>query len=155
MTSQQSVNTKIIACFPSSMFFVIIKRDFITDYLNSGFYLRILGSSSLGVLFLEGIVLEWVAWGVRGLFYMLTVYHHRIIMHLWYHINVFIFASPPWTNFYLITQIGPSVFLAGLDILWLEWLCSCNIRGQNLPLGSSSRPLALETSKPRCTRQGH
>ena len=34
MTSQQSVNTKIIACFPSSMFFVIIKRDFITDYLN-------------------------------------------------------------------------------------------------------------------------
>ena len=34
MTSQQSVNTKIIACFPSSLFFVIIKRDFITDYLN-------------------------------------------------------------------------------------------------------------------------
>ena len=31
MTSQQSVNTKIIACFPSSLFFVIIKRDFITD----------------------------------------------------------------------------------------------------------------------------
>ena len=34
MTSQQSVNTKRIACFPSSLFFVIIKRDFITDYLN-------------------------------------------------------------------------------------------------------------------------
>jgi hypothetical protein len=27
-------NHKIIACFPSSLFFVIIKRDFITDYLN-------------------------------------------------------------------------------------------------------------------------
>ena len=34
MTSQQSVNTKSIACFPSSLFFVIIKRDFITDYLR-------------------------------------------------------------------------------------------------------------------------
>ena len=36
MTSQQSksVNTKSIACFPSSVFFVIIKRDFISDYLN-------------------------------------------------------------------------------------------------------------------------
>jgi hypothetical protein len=31
----KSVNTKIIARFPSSLFFVIIKRDFITDdYLN-------------------------------------------------------------------------------------------------------------------------
>jgi hypothetical protein len=48
MTSQQSVNTKIIACFPSSMFFVIIKRDFISDYLNipaftSEFLVRALG----------------------------------------------------------------------------------------------------------------
>ena len=34
MTSQQSVNTKIIAFYPSSLFFVIIKRDFITDYLK-------------------------------------------------------------------------------------------------------------------------
>ena len=34
MTSQQSVNTKSIAFYPSSLFFVIIKRDFITDYLN-------------------------------------------------------------------------------------------------------------------------
>ena len=34
MTYQQSVNTKSIAFSPSSLFFVIIKRDFITDYLN-------------------------------------------------------------------------------------------------------------------------
>ena len=34
MTYQQSVNTKSIAFSPSSLFFVIIKRDFISDYLN-------------------------------------------------------------------------------------------------------------------------
>ena len=44
MTSQQSVNTKIIACFPSasSLFFVIIKRDFLNDYLNVPAYFIIL-----------------------------------------------------------------------------------------------------------------